>query len=155
MDAKILMDKLSASPFVQAELPMSMQLGLPYLDKRGGELCISFRPHREEILDGQLTLFPQIFELAWVYPFSHVILFRNLLYETPIDTKTPVCSCSCDWLLGIGKYSMNALYEACSEVLSFREETGSVNDAVLSKYQETYWKTIQRLGLERFYGNRN
>lgn len=151
MDARKLMDKLSASSLVRAELPLSMQLGLPYLDERNGELCISFRPHREEIVDGRLTLFPQLYELAWVYPFEHAILFRNLLYEQEIDVRKPVCSCDCDWLLDIGKYSMNGLYDACSEVLSFREEAGTINDAVLGRYQELYRKTVQRLGMEQFY----
>lgn len=155
MNAENLLNKLSASPFVRAELPLSMQLGLPYLDKRNGELCISFRPHREEVINGQLALFPQIFELAWVYPFEHPILFRNLLYEKDIDTQKPVCSCRCDWLLGIGKYSMTSLYDACSEVLSFREESGTINDAVLGRYQELYRKTVQRLKMEQFYLNDN
>ena len=151
MDAKLLIKKLNASTFVQTELPFSMQLGLPYLEIKRGELCISFRPHKEEVVNGQFVLFPQIYEVAWVYPFNHIILFRNLLYETEIDIQKPVCSCNSDWLLGIGKYSLNGLYDACSEVLTFCEETGTINEAVLAKYQELYQKTVQRLGMEQLY----
>lgn len=151
MDARLLIKELSLSQFVQMEIPLSMQLGLPYLELKQGELCISFRPHREEIVDGKFTLFPQIYELTWIYPFKHIILFRNLLYEAWKDTCSPVCSCSSDWLLGIGKYSLDGLYDACSEVLMFREETGTINEAVVGRYQEIYRKTIQRLGMDQFY----
>lgn len=151
MDAKTLIDRLYASQLMRNELPMQMQLGLPFLEEKGGELCIRFRPHREEFLNGTIAIFPQIYEVAWVYPFEHIILFRNLLYEQKIDTKTPICSRNGDWMLGIGKHYLNELYEACGEVLSFREETGTINSAVLGKYQEIYRKTVARLGLEQLY----
>lgn len=151
MDAAELVKKLSSSPIVQSEVSMQMQLGLPWLEIKNGELCIRFQPHREEYRGGKLQFFAPMYEIEWVYPFAHIILFRNLNYEDRIDTETPLHEVSGDWMLGIGKHYTKELYKACSEALSFREKNGTVNDTVVSKYQDLYRKAVERLGLEKLY----
>ena len=152
MDAVELVNKLSNSPIVQSEVSLQMQLGLPWLSIKNGELCIRFQPHREEFRDGKMQFFAPLYEIEWVYPFTHIILFRNLLYENnPIDTSAPVHEAGGDWVLGIGKYYTKELYKECSEVLSFREKNGAVNDTVISKYQDQYRTAVGRLGLEKLY----
>lgn len=154
MDALELVNKLSQSPMVQSEVSLQMQLGLPWLSIKNGELCVRFLPHREEFRDGKMQFFAPQYEIEWVYPFTHVILFRNLKYENhdnPIDTSIPVHEAGKDWVLGIGKYYTKELYEECSKVLSFREKNGTVNDTVVSKYQNLYQKTVKQFGLEKLY----
>lgn len=151
MDAAELVKKLSNSPIIQSEVSMQMQLGLPWLEMKNGELCIRFRPHREEYRDGKMQFFAPIYEIEWVYPFAHVILFRNLKYEDRIDTETSLHEVDGKWMLGIGKHYTKELYKACSEALSYREKNGIVNDAVVSKYQDQYRKAVGRLGLEKLY----
>lgn len=151
MNAEELVKKLSNSPIVRSEVSMQMQLGLPWLEMKNGELCIRFRPHKEEYRNGKMRFFAPLYEIEWVYPFEHVILFRNLTYEDRIDTKTPLHEVGGDWVLGIGKHYTKELYEGCSEVLSFREKNGRVNDIVISKYQNLYRKSVERLELQKLY----
>ena len=152
MDAVELVNRLSNSPIVQSEVSLQMQLGLPWLSIKNGELCIRFQPHREEFRDGKMQFFAPLYEIEWVYPFAHVVLFRNLLYAgDPVNTSEPVHEAGGDWVLGIGKYYTKELYEECSKVLSFREKNGTVNDTVVSKYQDLYRKAVERLGLEKLY----
>ena len=151
MDAIELVNKLSNSPIVQSEISLQMQLGLPWLSIKNGELCIRFQPHREEYRDGKMQFFAPVYEIEWVYPFAHIILFRNLKYEDQIDTETPLYEIGGDWVLGIGKYYTKELYKECSEVLSFREKNGMVNDVVISKYQNLYRQAVERLGLQKLY----
>ena len=151
MDAVALVNRLSNSPIVQSEISLQMQLGLPWLSIKSGELCIHFQPHREEYRDGKMQFFAPLYEIEWVYPFEHVTLFRNLKYGNQIDTEAPVYEVNGDWVLGIGKYYTKELYEECSKVLTFREKNGTVNDIVISKYQDLYRKTAERLGLQKLY----
>lgn len=151
MDAVELVNKLSNSPIVQSEVSLQMQLGLPWLSIKNGELCVRFQPHREEYRDGKIQFFAPLYEIEWVYPFAHIILFRNLKYEDQIDTEMPLYEVNGDWMLGIGKYYTKELYKECSEVLTFRERHGTVNDVVISKYQNLYREAIKRLGLQKLY----
>lgn len=151
MDAVELVNKLSNSPIVQSEVSLQMQLGLPWLSIKNGELCVRFHPHREEYRDGKMQFFAPLYEIEWVYPFAHIILFRNLKYEDQIDTESPLYEVNGDWMLGIGKYYTKELYKECSEVLTFREKHGTVNDIVVSKYQNLYQTAVERLGLEKLY----
>lgn len=152
MDALELMDRLAKSPFVGSEISFQMQLGLPKLKKMGGELCICFRPHKEEYQAGKLCFFPAQYEIVWAYPFNHVVLFRNLAYTNEISAEEPLHTVDADWMLDIGRHYMRELYDACSEVLSFREEYGKVNETVLRKYQKTWENTVRQLGLGALYG---
>lgn len=151
MDATELVKKLSNSLIVQSEVSMQMQLGLPWLEMKNGELCILFRPHKEEYRNEKMQFFAPLYEIEWVYPFEHVILFRNLKYDDRIDAETPLHEVNGDWVLGIGKYYTKELHKACSEALSFREKNGTVNDIVIAKYQDLYRKAIERLGLQKLY----
>lgn len=151
MDALELVSKLSNSPIVRSEISLQMQLGLPYLEMKNNELCIRFQPHREEYKDGKMQFFMPLYEIAWVYPFEHVICFRNMVYEKEIDVTMPVHEANGEWVLGIGKYYMKELYKECSGVLSFREQNGTVNEMIVSKYQNLYQKTVERLGLQKLY----
>lgn len=151
MDAEELVKKLSNSPIVQSEVSMQMQLGLPWLEIKNSELCVYFRPHKEEYRNGKIQFFAPLYEIEWVYPFAHMILFRNLKFEDRIDAETPLYEVSGDWVLGIGRYYTKELYKECSEALSFREKNGTVNDIVISKYQAMYRKTVERLGLQKLY----
>lgn len=151
MDAAELVMKLSNSPIVRSEVSMQMQLGLPWLEIRNGELCIRFRLHREEYRDGKILFFAPLYEMEWVYPFAHVILFRNLLFEDRIDVEKPLHEVNGDWMLGIGKYYTKELYKECTEALSFREKNGMINDIVIAGYQDRYRKAVEQLGLQKLY----
>lgn len=151
MDALELVNKLVNSSVVRSEISLQMQLGLPYLEMRNNELCIRFQPHREEYKDGKMQFFAPLYEIAWVYPFDHVIFFRNMIYEKEIDVTTPIHEVNGEWILGIGKHYMKELYKECSELLSFREKNGTVNEMIVSRYQNLYQKMVEHLGLQKLY----
>lgn len=152
MDAKELVNRLAQHSLVKSEMPLQVQLGLPYLDLRAGKLCISFKPHRELCNNGMIEFYPQQYEIAWVYPFHKVIHFSNLAYERELDASEPVGYISLDRMAGGGKYLLEELYAACSRVISFWERDGQVSDVMLKKYQRLYYETAERLGLSALYG---
>lgn len=152
MDARQLIDRLADTALVRDEIAMQVQLGLPWLSLRGGELCISFKPHREDFDGGTIRCYAPQYEAAWVYPFVHAVLFRDLAYsdEAP-DLSAPLAELDAQWMLSIGKAYLQEVYDACTRVLTFREENGAVTDVVLRRYQELYRKTAARMGLEALY----
>lgn len=152
MDANQLIDRLADTPLVRDEIAMQMQLGLPWLFMQGRELCISFNPHREDFYDGMIRCYAPQYEAAWVYPFVHVVRFQDLAYadQTP-NLSAPLAELDAQWMLSIGKAYLQELYDACTKVLTFREENGTVTDVVLHRYQELYRKTVARMGLEALY----
>lgn len=152
MDAKELVKKLAQHPLAKSDMPLQVQLGLPYLEKRGGKLCISFKPHRELCVDGKIAFYPQQYEIAWAYPFEKVIHFSNLSYEKEIDASKPVACVSLDRMAGGGKYLLEELYSGCSRVITFWEQEGKVSDVMLRKYQRLYYETAGQLGLSALYG---
>ncbi len=152
MDARQLIDRLSDTDLVRNEIAMQAQLGLPWLSLRGGELCISFKPHREDYDGSVIRCYAPQYEVAWVYPFVHAVLFWDLAYsEEAPNLSAPVAELDAQWMLSIGKAYLQEVYDACTRVLTFREENGTVTDVVLHRYQELYQKTAARMGLEGLY----
>lgn len=152
MDAIELIDKLMQHPLVLSQLPMQMQLGLPSLAKKRGELCMRFIPHREDFVNHHLEIYPGQYILEFVYPFEKVICFRSLLYEREIDLSSPLCCMEPEFLAARGKYSLNELYSECSRVLTAREKTGAVPEVMLANYRKLYDRILKRMGLEQLYG---
>lgn len=154
MDAKELVGKLTQHSLVKAEMPLQVQLGLPYLELKAGKLCISFKPHRELCNNGIIEFYPQQYEITWVYPFHKVIRFSNLSYEKDIDASKFVGSISLSRMASRGKYLIDELYEACGRVISFWERDGQVSDVMLKKYQRLYYETAEQLQLSALYGEK-
>lgn len=152
MDAIKLMEKLAQHPLVLNQLPLQMQLGLPNLEKKRGELCICFMPHREDYSEHRLEIYPAQYILQFVYPFDKVICFRSLLYEKELELSKPLCTLDADYLAARGKYNMNELYAECGRVLTAREKNGSVSDVMLANYQKLYFDVLKRMGLTQVYG---
>lgn len=152
MDAIELMDRLAQHPLVLSQLPLQMQLGLPYLEKKRGELCIRLIPHRENFVNHQLEIYAGQYILEFVYPFEKVVCFRNLLYEREIDLAAPLCCMEPGFLAAKGKYNLSELYAECSRVLTAREKTGNVSDIMIANYQKQYNSIANRMGLGQLYG---
>lgn len=154
MDTKTLFQELTKHPVVRSEMSMQMLLGLPYLEKKAGLLCMRFYPHREAYKDGCVEYFPAQYELAFVYPFKKICHFSNLTLEQGVDAAQPVCRVEAAWLADKGAALMNELYAACDRVLSFQEKDGKVSDLSVAKYQAAFWETVKKLGLEELYQGR-
>lgn len=153
MDAKEVVKKLSQHPVVTNDMSMQIQLGLPYLERRNGKLCISFKPHIERLDRDNIEFFSPVYEIAWVYPFEHLIAFENLTYSQNIDLTAPVTKISLKNYGSHGVYMVEHLYEKCTRVLSFQEKDGNVSDLSIKKYQQAYCEVVRDLELEAVYGD--
>lgn len=151
MDAAEVIKNLAQSHIVQSEISMQMQLGLPYLEKRNGRLCISFKPHREKYDNGNIEVFAQQYEISWAYPFAHIASYRNLSLCRSMDVSHPIAVISGRKMLSAGKYAIGELYRECSRVLSFQEKEGGVSDVMVKNYQKKYRQTAEMLGLSVLY----
>ena len=147
MESRQLMKDLAVHPLVRSQMAMQMQLGLPYLEKRNGELFLRFLPHKEELQGETLLYYAPQYELEFIYPFQKVTYFRNNL-----SGEVPLAQIDALWLAENGKLILDELYNALSRVLTFREEDGQVSELSVSKYQQAYWMCVKRLGLEALYG---
>lgn len=150
MDAIMLIKKLAQSAFVQSEVSMQMQLGLPWLKKQGERLLICFRPHIEEYRNGNLEIYGHQYEVAWVYPFVHLAYFRNLAVEG-YASRQILYTIPGDKLLEYNQYLMRDIYADCTRMLDYMEQDGQVSDLMVRKYQQSFLEKVDRLGLSALY----
>ena len=150
MDSVEIIKKLSLHYLVTHDMPLQIQLGLPYLEKKNGSLYMSFKAHKEVFNKGCLEYYSPEYELVWKFPFDHIVEFRELENATNQAPKLVGNICE-KKMLSTGLYSIKELYDACSRVLTFWENTGTVSDLIMSKYQKQYEDTIRQLGMQEVY----
>lgn len=153
MNAKELVAKLARHPVVVSDMAMQVQLGLPYLEKRNGRLCIFFKPHHEAVQNDSIAFYAPQYEIAWVIPFDRLISFNNLLYSSDVDLENPVQTISICEYAKRGTFLVEELYRECSRVLSIYETDGTVSDVTVKKYQKIYFEVVRDLELEAVYGD--
>lgn len=153
MNTDKLLRKMSKHPLIRSDISLQVQFGLPLLEKRNECLCMSFKPHKEILENGKLFVYPQQYEVEFIYPFNHIIKFNNLIYYQKIDLSKPISFIDPQWMATKGKYILNELYNACDRVLKFQEQDGKVSDLSISKYQKIYYDTAESLGLLELYNN--
>lgn len=153
MDAREVVKKLSQHPVVTNDMAMQVQLGLPYLERRNGKLCISFKPHAERLNGEHIEFYNPQYEIAWAYPFVHLISFQNLRYSQNLQLAAPVAQIPLKYYSKYGVYMVEQLYESCTRVLTFQERDGKVSDLSLRKYHQAYYEVVRDLGLETVYGD--
>lgn len=150
MDAVEIVKKISSHYLVTHDMPLQIQLGFPYLEKKNGMLYMSFKAHKEVYRTGSIEFYMPQFELVLSFPFEHVISFRMLENESnkPAEVVVTVTE---KQMLSTGQYLIKELYNSCSRALTFWEETGSVSDLIIAKYQEQYKETVNALNLQEVY----
>lgn len=150
MDAVEIVKKISNHYLVENDIAIQMQLGFPYLEKKGDMLYMSFKPHKEVYQKGKIDFYTPQYKIVFVFPFDHVVYFEKFSYKGAFSPEH-VTFISDDDMLSIGQYLIDELFDACSRVLTFWEETGTVSDLIVSKYQEQYKRTVGRLNLQEVY----
>ena len=155
MNAMEMMEKLTRHPVVRANIGMQMQLGLPYMEKRNGKLCVTFLPHREACRDGVMEFFAPQYKITWVYPFDRVVFFENCLYTEDPTLPQIVHTIPVNRYAERGRFLLKDIYEQCGNVLAVYERDKKVSDVTLRKYQKVYFETVQELGLTGVYGERD
>ena len=153
MDSLKIIKEIVSNSTLKENMSLQMQLGLPYLAKKKEKLCMSFKPHIEKYVDGNIEYYAPQYDLELVYPFKKIIKFINLSYETTVDTTVPLAKVDAKELSTVGAGYMNELYDACTRVLEFQEQDGKVSDVSINKYQKSYYDTVKKLGLTALYGS--
>jgi len=155
MNAQEMIEKLARHPIAHGGIGLQMQLGLPYLEKKNGKLCVTFLPHREDCRDDRMEFFTPQYRITWVYPFDRVVFFENRLYSENSETAKMVHTIPMERYAERGRFLLKDLYAHCSEVLAVYERDKAVSDVTLRKYQKAYFEAVQELGLTGVYGVRN
>lgn len=173
MKSSDLVKNLAMHPVLASEMSMRMQMGLPYLERRNGKLCMSFKPHREEFEQGNIAYYKPQYEVVFIYPFNHIAKFEVLAYvsedisvseqndemnSSKIEdgkgqASQPVCRIETEYMLQSGKRLISELFDACDRILDFQEKDGKVSDVSITKYQKLYQDTVEKLGLTAVYGD--
>ncbi len=151
MNSKKLVESLVKSDFVKTEIPMQMEMGLPFIKKTARGVSICFKPHKEIVRDGVTDIYAHQFEVEWVYPFNHISYFKNLsVYSEGIDSP-PICTVTDQSMLDEGIYYINKLYDELDNILDHLDYNKTVPDIAIVNYQETYRKVVKKIGLEQLY----
>ncbi len=104
--------RLHGSPLFDYEIPLQMQLGLPYLYEKNGSLFLNYFLHRQRYESGMLHLYPKRYQLELIYPFRRIVLFEDCRRYMPDDAEIPVCMVNKNRLLAEGKIILDELYAA-------------------------------------------
>lgn len=144
-------DKFAASDFVRNELPLQMQLGLPYLFKKNNRLYVKFFPHKENFAEGHIEIYERQYSLEVVYPSCRVVKFVDLIYDEKIQSAKKIKDTDAECVLKNWKYVINGIYDSCSEILDFYDRNGKVADFQIEKYQIAFADAVERLGLSELY----
>lgn len=131
-----------------SDLGMETQLGLPYLEKKDGELRISFRPHEEVYTGEGITIYEQRYALECRYPSEKIVRFEVLPQKSP----DAVAKIEAATMKSEGKYLLEDLQKAFCRIRDICREDGNAPDVSVKKYQKLYWKTVDALGLSGVYG---
>jgi hypothetical protein len=153
MNSLNIVKEIVSNTTLRENMSLQMQLGLPYLEKKNNRLCMSFKPHMEKYVDGNIEYYAPQYDLELVYPFKKIIRFINLSYEITVDISAPVAKVDAKELSSVGAGYVNELYDACTRVLEFQEQDGKVSDVSIKKYQKSYYDTVKKLGLTALYGS--
>ncbi len=151
MNSKKLVESLVKSNFVKSEIPMQMEMGLPFIKKTAHGVVICFKPHKEIVRDGVTDIYSHQFEVEWVYPFNHISYFKNLSVYSESIASVPICTIKDQMMLDEGVYYINKLYEELDNILDYLQYNKTVPDIAISNYQKMYRKVVEKLGLEQLY----
>lgn len=155
MNAQEMIEKLVRHPVTHGNMGLQMQLGLPFLEKKNGKLCVTFLPHREDCRDGMMAFFTPQYRITWVYPFEQMVFFENRLYSQMPEAVKVEHTLPVERYAERGRFLLKDLYAQCSDILAAYERHSKVSDVTLQKYQNAYFETVQTLGLSGIYGELN
>lgn len=149
MNSKNFMKIINNSDFVFSQLPLQIQLGIPYIAKRGKRLCLVFLPHSEVYNDGKIEIYDRQYELEIAYPSCHIVRFIDLTESG--NFSTPIKIIDADWMAAKGKYVIDNIFSACAETLEFYDEYHTMPDVVLDKYCRVFKEAAEDLGIYCLY----
>lgn len=151
MNALKLIEELSRHSVMKNDTDIQMQLGLPFLEKKGDKLFICFKPHKETFIGGIMDYYKPLYEIIWAYPSKRLVLFRDLYYENEGAYAKPIKSLSNKILISKLKYFYENVYNECTRCLDSWDKNGTLSDVALKKYNAALEEAIMSLGLDCIY----
>lgn len=153
MNTKEAMRLIAAHPVMRGDVSMQMQPGLPWFEKKQGKLCLRLRLHRQELVKDNVVFYTPGYEVTFVYPFEHIISFKNLRYEPGAEPDSAACTLQQELMLSYYRSAALELYETGDLLLDLQEKDGSVSDAAVAHYQQMFTSAVQRLKMEALYAD--
>lgn len=154
MNINEIMKSIVASSTYRKEVGASFQLGLPKFTVRNNELFVTFYPHLEIYSNQAVSYYPPQYEIELLYPFRHIVLFRNIPYTTdkgiasrsePVR-RIPVS----DMTKNIN--SIRELFSRADDILRCREKDNADLQSLVLDYNKHYFITAESMGLQAIYG---
>lgn len=159
MKTETIMKNIVTSSIYKKEIGTAFQLGLPRFIFRSNELFMKFYPHLEKYFDGIVSYYPPQYELELVYPFRHIVLFKNLAYTTDpysfVD-KDPVCKIHTRDL-AVNVSDLYDLFSLADEIIQCREADIEYKNqhhlqSLVLNYDKHYILTAKSMRLQTIYG---
>lgn len=138
-------------PLYRAEVPYTLQLGLPQLSIDCEDVYLQFRPHRILKQGAGLVFFPPEFSFIFLCPFQKLVAFSNLRCAFGArgrDWDVPICSLENALKAGIPD-RFNALWKACEYALADWVESGRTGQ--IADYCRTFERVTSELGIATIY----
>ena len=149
MNSNNFMESIIHSEFVQAELPVSVQLGMPYIKKGEKNIILVFSPHIVWNKNGRVYIYSKSYELEIEYPSGHIAKFITL---TDCNPNLPIKYIDEKWMVTNGRIMLDSVFDACKEVLAFYDEHSKIPNFMVEKYNDKLIKTAELLGITVIYG---
>ena len=151
MDFREIMKKIVSSTTYKAEVGTAFQLGLPQFEIQNGELLAVFYPHLERCVNGVIGYYAPQYELKLVYPFRHIVLFRDLSYTGREQANLPVSKVSVQTVEDHGK-ALRGLFTLAGEIVQCRKDGSDQLQLLISEYDKQFQLLTQSMEVQAIYG---
>lgn len=149
-----IMNDIVKSSTYKKEVGTSFQLGLPQFFLHNNELFVLFYPHIEKFYNNIVSFYSPNYEIILIYPFRHIVLFKNLFYATNSNfvlKKEPACKIHIDDIAS-NVNNISDLFSIANDIICAREEKANDLQYLLLKYRKQYFLTSESIGLKAVYG---
>ena len=149
-----IMKNVVTSSIYRKEVGTSLQLGLPKFTMRNHELFVMFYPHLEIYSNDAVSYYPPQYEIELLYPFRHIVLFRNIHYTTDKNLaphSEPVRNIPVSDLAANIDY-IRVLFSKADEILQCRENDTADLQSLVLDYNKHYYEVAESMGLQVIYG---
>ncbi len=151
MDALKFTEELSRHPVVKNDMDIRMQLGFPFLEKKGDSLLVFFKAHEETFRDGNMEYYEPVYEISWSYPSKRLVYFKDLYLESDCNFKNPLHTVDGKTLSSKAKYLYNEIYDECTRCFDLWDKNGTLSDLTVQKYNSMLQQNVKQLGLDCIY----
>lgn len=147
MDLNTAQKQLLAHPLFAEQIPIGLQLGLPWLQQEEDRLVLAYCLHKQCYTDGSLWFYPVRWEIKTAYPFRQIIY----LAQKSRVGDAPICHIAGETMLILGKSLLQELYASADRLIALWAK-GTARQEDFMDYQRRYQDAVKQLGLEALYG---